>query len=47
MRHLKILLLKWNGTTEVRVIPWGKKLLDIHRKEGDIIMSEEVYANFA
>jgi hypothetical protein len=38
MRRIRICLLKWNGTTEWRVIPWGKRHLDYHRKDGDIIM---------
>ena len=39
MRYLKVCLLTWDGNTEWRLIPWGKKHLDLIRKEGHIIMS--------
>jgi hypothetical protein len=42
MRHLKILLLKHDGNTEWRIIPWGKSHLDYHRKDGYILMSFEL-----
>jgi len=41
MRYIHICILLWNGKTEWRVIPWGKKHLDLHRKDGDIIMYRE------
>lgn len=40
MRQVIVLLLKWNGKTEWRIIPWGKLYLDRIRIEGDIIMSQ-------
>jgi hypothetical protein len=40
---LRILLLLKNGKTEWRVIPWGKAHLDWHRKDGDIVFSEEIH----
>jgi hypothetical protein len=41
MRYLIILLLRHDGSTEWRKIPWGKAHLDYHRKEGYILMSFE------
>jgi hypothetical protein len=43
MRRIRICLLKWDGTTEWRVIPWGKRHLDYHRKDGDVIFYFEEY----
>jgi hypothetical protein len=43
MRYLRVLLLKWDGSTEWRVIPWGKLALDCIRREGDIIYSEVIF----
>jgi hypothetical protein len=41
MRLIDICLLRWDGTVEWRTIYWGKKNLDIHRKDGDIILYTE------
>lgn len=42
MKMLRILILKHDGTVEWRVIPWGKAHLDWHRRDGDILFTEEV-----
>jgi hypothetical protein len=43
MRRIRICLLKWDGTIEWRVIQWGKRHLDYHRKDGDVIFYFEEY----
>jgi hypothetical protein len=39
MRYLRVCILRWDGQTEWRIIPWGKYHLDQIRKDGDIILS--------
>ena len=39
MRMIHVWILKPDGTTQWHTIPWGKKHLDVIRREGVIIFS--------